>query len=747
MEPISSSSSASRHDAHSSQQTTLTQLFQTAQTEVHTESLFSAQEHVDILHAVFADPSVSSTPASFSQRIFTTTNIMLTSLGTLAIAGLTTAGIWWHSQTMPTTTSIDQNQVASESPAQTSTQAQAQKQAEAPVQTQGTVKFAGNSLDTPDGKTVRVITSKEAQAIPPEQIENMSVIRENGKHIVQIKLKDGQVFRLHQETSHNKQKVQILTTEELKALPPDKIEGTGLVMFNGKEYLTITMKNGTYFHASIDDADNIPGINSRYKAEVKREQDDKKSTPIAEPRIRITMNSNSGGQRQYNLKPSASSVQKAEAEGMTVMTAEEFKKINPEDIESVHVLANKHMIAVQMKDGTTLYASADALSNKAESSSKKGLIARPVLAVKNGSPDNPETIAMANNLIKAMDKMFQLPKMVELSEKELDHYGVQFSDDDLEVGLLNFIENFVIISRVPYSPVMAQDRGITMKMLKSPDEQKRMMNAQNIRMITNVQGETVLKNYMNIWKQRSDLYNAILALPNKPATITEALIDTILVAKTLLDNENLGKTKKVSMMINSTGSRDADFMKSAGAIIERSFDEYMQKSFNTSRLVPVLAKRDGSNATFILWFEPTKDFLQALPERYRDGLAVELALSEKYSTLCDIPTDKERKELSGRTYFDTWRSCSGALTMQSIVPNPVRNGSATVQFKSAEQRYVNVAIHDMTGNRVLEILHGESVQGQRDVPMNVSALRSGMYMVVITSDRGEQVVNRMVIEQ
>jgi hypothetical protein len=57
------------------------------------------------------------------------------------------------------------------------------------------------------------------------------------------------------------------------------------------------------------------------------------------------------------------------------------------------------------------------------------------------------------------------------------------------------------------------------------------------------------------------------------------------------------------------------------------------------------------------------------------------------------------------------------------------------------------SVHDMTGNSVLEVLHAESVQGVRESVLDVSSLRSGMYVLVITSDRGEQVVQRMVVER
>lgn len=696
MQPRSSShttdSSGSSEHRDSMNSTKLTQYFQTAQTEVYSESVFSAQEHVDILDAVFDDSFQSPVSKPFFQRIFTH-KTMITLVGTLVLAGMTSAGMWWHTQMMQHSSEQQAVQFS----------AQETDQTELALGQQAEQSSGSNNLQKP---------------MQEEQKDEASLPQKTEQDIVWLSVK------------------------ELRAIPAGDIVSVNVIKRNGADHVEMRLKDGRTVCATRDVLRMAQSPSAQSPSASIVEEPTPVTSSSIEPKIKITMNNNNEGQRRQSTGASVS-VPMMEGEGMKILTADEFKKMTPEGVASVNILAQKNLIAVQMKDGTTLYAAIDAISD----TPKKSRITKPVLAVKNASPDNIITADMANNLIKAVDKNFQLPKMVELSEQEIEQYGVQFEGKDLQVGLLNIIAHNVIALRIPYSTATAEDRGMSIKTLNTPAERQRMVNAQSIRMITNVQGETVLKNYMNIWKQRSDLYNAILALPNKPAKITEALIDTILLAKTLLDNENIGKTKKATMMINSTGARDEDFMKSAGAIIERGFDEYVQKSFNTSRLVPVLAKKDGGNATFIVWFEPTKEFLQALPERYRNAVATELALSEKYTTLCDIPTDKERKELAGRTYFDTWRSCSGALTMQSLSPNPVRSGIATVQFKSTEQRYVNIAVHDMTGNRVLEVLHAESVQGVRESVLDVSSLRSGMYMLVITSDRGEQVVQRMVVER
>lgn len=155
------------------------------------------------------------------------------------------------------------------------------------------------------------------------------------------------------------------------------------------------------------------------------------------------------------------------------------------------------------------------------------------------------------------------------------------------------------------------------------------------------------------------------------------------------------------------------------------------------------ARAEGDE--YLLWYDPTPEFIALLPERYRTGLEREVAAAKKYATKCEIPTEEERKAIPG--YFDSWRSCDGVLKIASIFPNPA-DVKATVRFTLAEARSVTITVHGLNGDR-LAILEPTPVlpAGEHELPLDFTGRNVGVYLLALSTDKNETAIKRVMISR
>lgn len=169
----------------------------------------------------------------------------------------------------------------------------------------------------------------------------------------------------------------------------------------------------------------------------------------------------------------------------------------------------------------------------------------------------------------------------------------------------------------------------------------------------------------------------------------------------------------------------------------------------TSSLIGITIRRDTNSMT--LWCRVSPEVIAALPDRYRIPLERELAAAQKYSSLCEIPNREEREELerviAGKPFLETWRSCAGALSAKSVAPNPAQN-DATVRFLLSAPRTVSAALHDIRGQHLETLATAQSFgAGEHTLAVNLTKHIAGMYLLVLTTQQGEQTVQRVMIEK
>lgn len=170
-----------------------------------------------------------------------------------------------------------------------------------------------------------------------------------------------------------------------------------------------------------------------------------------------------------------------------------------------------------------------------------------------------------------------------------------------------------------------------------------------------------------------------------------------------------------------------------------------------SKLIPVYIRigkpkvpgRKTAGCDVLLWYYPTPRFLDALPVEIANRLRIELG----FTTLVEegvMHAEELRRRYCGEyNYMDVCRVKDGAVSITSISPNPATD-RAVIKVHVTEQRNFSVSLHDMYGNLVAH-LSDRRLADSEEITIDVSDKPAGTYLVAITSDRGEQVVERLIV--
>lgn len=144
---------------------------------------------------------------------------------------------------------------------------------------------------------------------------------------------------------------------------------------------------------------------------------------------------------------------------------------------------------------------------------------------------------------------------------------------------------------------------------------------------------------------------------------------------------------------------------------------------------------------FILWYEPNEELMDYLPENLRSELQNELDLLKNNNESCaDIPMTGEDK------YLGVWQGCNGALENLRVFPNPT-NGPIAVDLNLKEVRNISISLHDISGRKIKTIQNSINANlGSWTSKYNISDVKAGLYLLVVQSERGEQAVQRIVVE-
>jgi hypothetical protein len=175
-------------------------------------------------------------------------------------------------------------------------------------------------------------------------------------------------------------------------------------------------------------------------------------------------------------------------------------------------------------------------------------------------------------------------------------------------------------------------------------------------------------------------------------------------------------------------------------------EKVMAKRCNDlNSLIPILVRSSTKdhydsheNITYddglIFWYENSAELTNAL----RDPSGPEPGLIQ--FTIDPVPNGKA-------TPSTLEVLAANVLNKTLIYPNPARTNT-TVRFTLSEPRNLAFSIHDLLGKRVMEAGNLTATSsGSFEKELNLSELTAGVYLLVITTDKGEQSIQRLVIEK
>ncbi len=161
---------------------------------------------------------------------------------------------------------------------------------------------------------------------------------------------------------------------------------------------------------------------------------------------------------------------------------------------------------------------------------------------------------------------------------------------------------------------------------------------------------------------------------------------------------------------------------------------------------PILGGTKRRGADIILWYYPTPEFAAALPARYRISLQKEMnAIADVVQ--CNMPPLEACRQMTGEPLLLNYcKRTSGALSGLSVSPNPAR-GAVTVRYTLGAERTVAVLLYGIRGEYVARLLPAASADaGTHSANVELGDVKAGAYMVVLRSDRGEQVSERLIVQ-
>lgn len=168
-------------------------------------------------------------------------------------------------------------------------------------------------------------------------------------------------------------------------------------------------------------------------------------------------------------------------------------------------------------------------------------------------------------------------------------------------------------------------------------------------------------------------------------------------------------------------------------------------------LIPVLVRkatdvthnahenRDYDNGV-IMWFEPEQFWKQYEGSNSAYEVAVNGNLKVEGPLANSVGTKQSAKNPTS--------SSASVVSNTMVYPNPVRSMKTNIHYKLSEPRSVAFSIHDILGKKMLDCGSlAERTAGEYDFELNIGNIPAGIYLVVITTDKGEQTIQRIAVEK
>jgi hypothetical protein len=148
----------------------------------------------------------------------------------------------------------------------------------------------------------------------------------------------------------------------------------------------------------------------------------------------------------------------------------------------------------------------------------------------------------------------------------------------------------------------------------------------------------------------------------------------------------------------------------------------------------------------ILWYVPTEEFLNALPERYGLKVRNELQIIDKIEK-GEISTKQACKELGDEeSILGICLNYHKNLEIKSIYPSPGREDTH-IKFENGKEQKLSVYLFDMSGKEVKCVADKKLFsQGEYNLWVDLSNINPGIYIAVIIDEEGNSISSKLIKE-
>ncbi len=156
---------------------------------------------------------------------------------------------------------------------------------------------------------------------------------------------------------------------------------------------------------------------------------------------------------------------------------------------------------------------------------------------------------------------------------------------------------------------------------------------------------------------------------------------------------------------------------------------------------------DYNYAEIVLWFYPSEEFLSKLPERYRKRIRKELSIIASIEN-GEMKADQACSALNNEnSLFDLCRLSSNGIKDFIVYPNPNSGNEINLKFELIEKCSVEIRLHKMSGQFVETIKTLNLPKGTQEIKAGFrNKLNPGVYLISLSTDKGENVVQRLIVQ-
>ncbi len=335
-------------------------------------------------------------------------------------------------------------------------------------------------------------------------------------------------------------------------------------------------------------------------------------------------------------------------------------------------------------------------------------------------------------------------RVIELSAEELKRIGIRIDSTGVVEAYWSFlVGNTDSNSVTPTSILDAMS-------VRSENSQSSTMRAGRTRVVDQTSEQKVEVSVQPDWGLRLP--------PRAPAHVTNAS----------------GQRFPVRWQFQSSSSEvDRTYNDSISSMIDGIESRTATDPLKVSQMIPILVSvsdRFPERPDLIFWFWSDAEIFAALPPHIEVQLRKEMEelheatscgqvayptwyrswidrTMRQYDSVLEahhVPTDLIAAG-TGSCYMSFCHVGSGALTTAPLQPNPA-HAFTIVHYHLDEARATTITLHDMRGQQ-LDVLARSEQSESGDVSKQVSfgSIPAGVYLLAITTDRGEQAVQRLVV--